>query len=93
MKSCIPEIRFFKAPFVYCRSTVGTNVCREFLPKRIVSVKDSPSGLKHRVEQAVPGRSVPQSVQAGAEPGHELQTHPVDDGVVRLELLLRVFVQ
>ena len=47
-------------------------------PQGIVPIEHSPRRLQHRVQQAVTGRPVPESVKSGAESNPNLLT-PVDD--------------
>ena len=60
-------------------------------PKRIIPIKDAPSGLKDRVEETVTGGPVPKGVKPWAEP--DLIT-PVDDlPAFLLQLFLGIFVK
>lgn len=62
------------------------------LPEDVVAVEDAPGGLEDRVEEAVPGRAVPEGVQPRVEPSADL-VGPVDDLALGLEFFLGVAVE
>lgn len=51
----------------------------EGLAEHRVLVIDAPRSLQHRVEETVPGRTVPEGIQSTVQPSPQLQG-PVDDG-------------
>ena len=59
------------------RGSVDQAVCQGS-PEGPVAIHHSPGGLQNRVQQAVPGRSVPQGVQVAAHLVHQLAA-PVND--------------
>ena len=63
---------------VYLRVSTFVHTVGERSSQRIVAIKHAPRGLKHRVEQTVAGRAVPQRVETTAESLCDLGT-PVND--------------
>ena len=61
-------------------------------PEGVVPIKDSPSCLKNRIEEAIAGRTIPESVEPRPESDSDFLA-PVDYVRLLLQLALRVAVQ